>query len=71
MTKHTLSCRNCNHPYDVYLPEEANGISYKKCDRPDNRIHGLKQKTECENCGEPNIIYYCTDGHPALVSSQN
>ena len=71
MTKHTLSCRNCNHPYDVYLDEEANSISYKKCDEPDNRFHGLKHTIQCENCEERNTIYYCTDGHPALVSGRD
>jgi hypothetical protein len=59
---HDFSCQNCDEPFTIMLPEEANTTSYTSvCEEEDVKRHNLKHIFQCQKYR--NIIYYCADEH--------
>ncbi len=66
MAARTFSCSNFNEPFSVHRRYEK--ANFGKCEDKDTAYHNLEHIIQCQNCEHRNIIYYCTESHPMLMT---
>jgi hypothetical protein len=56
----------------IRVPSGRDGRRQKqtlgKCEDKDTTYHNLEHTIQCQNCEHRNIIYYCIDSHPMLMT---
>jgi hypothetical protein len=68
MSVRTFSCSNSNEPFSVHLPDDRKKADFSKCEDKDTTYHNLEHIIQCQNFEHRNIIYYCTESHPMLMT---